>query len=65
MVLQDKAYKYGENRVSVRIPNDLKDEIKVGDPCEVYIDREKKAVIFIFPESEIHNKKFDIVEQEE
>lgn len=65
MVLKDKAYKYGENRISLRVPNDLKGEIKVGDPCEIYIDREKKAIIYIFPESNIQNKAFDLRDKEE
>lgn len=65
MVLEDKAYKYGVNRVSLRVPNELKGEIEVGDPCEIYIDRGKKAIIYIFPESNIQNKEINLKDKEE
>jgi len=63
MVLKDKTFKYGESRVSLRIPKELEGEIKVGEPVEVHVDRANKAIVYVFPESAIEEKKIVLKEE--
>ncbi len=63
VVLKDKTFKYGESRVSLRIPKELEGEIKPGEPVEVHVDRTNKAVVYVFPNSEIQDKKIVLKEE--
>ncbi len=63
VVLTDKAFKYGDSRLSLRVPKELDDEIKVGDKCEIYVDRASKAIVYLFPDSEIAEKKIILGEK--
>ena len=73
MVLKEKVFKYGDRRTSVPIPKELSDEIVPGDPVEIHIDRSKKLIVYVFPESDISDEKvmvevpksmLDIIEKE-
>lgn len=48
-----KVSKYGDKRKSVPIPKAIEDEIEIGTEAEVYIDRKRKAVLYVFPQSDI------------